>query len=117
MACPAGLVPGLFQSVLLGAVTPSTNGLSCCHPTFPSPASPLQVLVDQYTGSSILEVQTRSCEYSHIFKLDKIRGALLEHIPPLDESTYSRNIGNSAVMMDGQAAQVRCCLTYSTSDS
>ena len=70
-------------------------------------AAPLQVLVDQYTGSSILEVQTRSCEYSHIFKLDKIRGALLEHIPPLDESTYSRNIGNSAVMMDGQAAQVR----------
>ena len=79
----------------------------CC----PFPASPPQVLVDQYTGSSILEVQTRSCEYSHIFKLDKIRGALLEHIPPLDESTYSRNIGNSAVMMEGQAAQVRHCLS------
>ena len=73
--------------------------------------------MDQYTGSSILEVQTRSCEYSHIFKLDKIRGALLEHIPPLDESTYSRNIGNSAVMMDGQAAQVRHHIPCLMSDS
>ena len=63
-------------------------------------------MVEQYKGSAILEVQARSCEYSHIFKLDGMRGALLEHIPPLDESTYSRNLGSSQAVDNAGAAQV-----------
>lgn len=66
----------------------------------------LQGIVEQYQGSAILEVQARSCEYSHMFKLDGMRAALLEHIPPLDESTYTRNLGNSQVLDAAGAAQV-----------
>ncbi|DBA70499.1 TPA: hypothetical protein ACH3X2_011900 [Trebouxia sp. C0005] len=66
----------------------------------------IQGIVEQYRGSSILEVQARSCEYSHMFKLDGMRAALLEHIPPLDESTYTRNLGNSQVIDGAAAAQV-----------
>ena len=62
--------------------------------------------MEQYQGSAILEVQARSCEYSHMFKLDGMRAALLEHIPPLDESTYTRNLGNSQVLDAAAAAQV-----------
>ncbi len=68
----------------------------------------LQGIVEQYKGSAILEVQARSCEYSHMFKLDGMRAALLEHIPPLDESTYTRNLGNSQVIDAAGAAQVSC---------
>lgn len=66
----------------------------------------LQGIVEKYQGSAILEVQARSCEYSHMFKLDGMRAALLEHIPPLDESTYTRNLGNSQVIDAAGAAQV-----------
>lgn len=66
----------------------------------------LQAVVEQYKGSAILEVQARSCEYSHIFKLNGMRGALLEHIPPLDESTYARNLGSSQAVDNAGAAQV-----------
>jgi len=69
--------------------------------------------VEQYRGSSILEVQARSCEYSHMFKLDGMRAALLEHIPPLDESTYTRNLGNSQVIDGAAAAQVTSPLLLS----
>ncbi len=79
----------------------------------------MQGIVEQYRGSSILEVQARSCEYSHMFKLDGMRAALLEHIPPLDESTYTRNLGNSQVIDGAAAAQVTspllclfCCCCY-----
>ena len=81
----------------------------------------LQGIVEQYRGSSILEVQARSCEYSHMFKLDGMRAALLEHIPPLDESTYTRNLGNSQVIDGAAAAQVSfplhclCCCCCHTS--
>lgn len=66
----------------------------------------MQRTVEQYKGSAILEVQARSCEYSHIFKLDGMRAALLEHIPPLDESTYARNLGSSQAVDSAGAAQV-----------
>ena len=66
----------------------------------------VQGIVERYQGSAILEVQARSCEYSHMFKLDGMRAALLEHIPPLDESTYTRNLGNSQVIDAAGAAQV-----------
>ena len=72
-----------------------------------------QGIVEQYRGSSILEVQARSCEYSHMFKLDGMRAALLEHIPPLDESTYTRNLGNSQVIDGAAAAQVTSPLLFS----
>ena len=67
--------------------------------------------MEQYKGSAILEVQARSCEYSHMFKLDGMRAALLEHIPPLDESTYTRNLGNSQAIDSAGAAQVSPSLT------
>ncbi len=73
----------------------------------------MQGIVEQYRGSSILEVQARSCEYSHMFKLDGMRAALLEHIPPLDESTYTRNLGNSQVIDGAAAAQVTSPLLLS----
>ncbi|DBA97265.1 TPA: hypothetical protein ACH3X1_015011 [Trebouxia sp. C0004] len=72
----------------------------------PDHSEHIQGIVEQYTGSSILEVQARSCEYSHMFKLGGMRAALLEHIPPLDESTYSRNLGNPQVIDGAAAAQV-----------
>ena len=68
--------------------------------------------MEEYQGSSILEVQARSCEYSHMFKLDGMRAALLEHIPPLDESTYTRNLGSSQVIDAAGAAQVNANLEY-----
>ena len=71
----------------------------------------MQGIVEQYKGSVILEVQARSCEYSHMFKLDGMRAALLEHIPPLDESMYTRNLGNSHAIDSAGAAQVSNCLT------
>jgi len=76
------------------------------QPHRPQAACCTQGIVEQYRGSSILEVQARSCEYSHMFKLDGMRAALLEHIPPLDESTYTRNLGNSQVIDGAAAAQV-----------
>ena len=72
----------------------------------------LQGIVERYQGSAILEVQARSCEYSHMFKLDGMRAALLEHIPPLDESTYTRNLGNSQVIDAAGAAQVIAYFVY-----
>lgn len=89
------------------------------QPHRPQAACSMQGIVEQYRGSSILEVQARSCEYSHMFKLDGMRAALLEHIPPLDESTYTRNLGNSQVIDGAAAAQVTspllclfCCCCY-----
>ena len=35
-----------------------------------------------------------------------MRAALLEHIPPLDESTYARNLGSSQAVDSAGAAQV-----------
>lgn len=46
-------------------------------------------------GSVQLEVQARSCEYGRIFKYETIRPQLLEHMPALDEATYSRSLGSS----------------------
>lgn len=77
----------------------------------------MQGIVEQYKGSAILEVQARSCEYSHMFKLDGMRAALLEHIPPLDESTYTRNLGNSQAIDSAGAAQVSPFLTPSHSSA
>ena len=39
--------------------------------------------------SPALEVQTRACEYAASFQNDEIRPQLFEHMPALDESTYS----------------------------
>ena len=56
-----------------------------------------------------------------MFKLDGMRAALLEHIPPLDESTYTRNLGNSQVIDGAAAAQVTsphlylcCCICHTS---
>ena len=81
-------------------------GTSRIHGNSQAQGAVLQGIVERYKGSAILEVQARSCEYSHMFKLDGMRAALLEHIPPLDESTYTRNLGNSQVIDAAGAAQV-----------
>ena len=52
-----------------------------------------------------------------MFKLDGMRAALLEHIPPLDEATYSRNLGNSQVIDAAGAAQVSASIRYSCGSS
>lgn len=62
-----------------------------------------QGVLEKQKGSVQLEVQTRSCEYGRIFKYDAIRPQLLEHMPALDEATYSRNLG-SALPTDTAAA-------------
>ena len=49
-----------------------------------------------------------------MFKLDGMRAALLEHIPPLDESTYTRNLGNSQVIDGAAAAKVTSPLLSSS---
>ena len=41
-------------------------------------------------ASPALEVQTRACEYTASFQQDEIRAQLFEHMPALDEATYSR---------------------------
>ncbi|KAK9838207.1 hypothetical protein WJX84_012119, partial [Apatococcus fuscideae] len=63
----------------------------------------IQAVLEKQKGSVQLEVQTRSCEYGRIFKYDAIRPQLLEHMPALDEATYSRNLG-SALPTDTAAA-------------
>ncbi len=40
-------------------------------------------------ASPALEVQTRACEYTASFQHDAIRPHLFEHMPALDEATYS----------------------------
>ncbi len=49
-----------------------------------------QALVEQYATSENLEVQGRACEYKRTFGHDTIRSQLFEHMPALDESTYTR---------------------------
>jgi hypothetical protein len=49
----------------------------------------LQEVVGQHVKSPALEVQTRACEYAASFQNDEIRPQLFEHMPALDESTYS----------------------------
>lgn len=48
--------------------------------------------------SLLLEVQQRSCEFGRMFSHDDVRGHLVEAIPPLDESTYSRNLADHSVV-------------------
>ncbi|KAK9814370.1 hypothetical protein WJX72_004689 [[Myrmecia] bisecta] len=69
----------------------------------PEQTQRIKATIERQTGSTFLEVQARSCEYSKIFGLEAIRAQLLEHMPPLDESTYSRNLGNPNVV-DAAAA-------------
>jgi hypothetical protein len=45
--------------------------------------------VGQHVKSPALEVQTRACEYAASFQNDEIRPQLFEHMPALDEATYS----------------------------
>lgn len=52
--------------------------------------------------SLLLEVQQRSCEFGKMFSHNDVRGHLVEAIPPLDESTYARNMADQAVA-DGAA--------------
>ena len=42
------------------------------------------------TASEELEVQGRACEYGRTFRHEAIRSQLFEHMPALDETTYSR---------------------------
>ena len=96
----------LLNSVATSDMPTSLSLCGLSHNQLKTGALLLQGVVEQYQGSAILEVQARSCEYSHMFKLDGMRAALLEHIPPLDESTYTRNLGNSQVIDAAGAAQV-----------
>ena len=50
----------------------------------------LQGLVEAYSSSENLEVQGRACEYKRTFGHEAIRSQLFEHMPALDESTYTR---------------------------
>lgn len=43
----------------------------------------------QHVKSPALEVQTRACEYTAAFLHNEIRPQLFEHMPALDEATYS----------------------------
>ena len=56
---------------------------------------PSQALVEQYATSENLEVQGRACEYKRTFGHDTIRSQLFEHMPALDESTYTRRVRGS----------------------
>jgi len=49
-----------------------------------------QALVEVYSSSENLEVQGRACEYKRTFGHEAIRSQLFEHMPALDESTYTR---------------------------
>ena len=48
-----------------------------------------QELVGKHVASSALEVQMRACEYTASFEHEEIRPQLFEHMPALDEATYS----------------------------
>lgn len=58
----------------------------------------IQAAIGRDRGALDLEVQARACEYSHLFGFDQLRGQLLEHMPALDESHYSRNMGTAAAV-------------------
>ncbi len=47
-------------------------------------------MVEAYSSSENLEVQGRACEYKRTFGHEAIRSQLFEHMPALDESTYTR---------------------------
>ena len=49
-----------------------------------------QELVGSYTANEVLELQGRACEYGRTFRHETIRSQLFEHMPALDEATYSR---------------------------
>lgn len=69
----------------------------------------MQAAIGRDRGALDLEVQARACEYSHLFGFDQLRGQLLEHMPALDESHYSRNMGTAAAVdmsTEPAAAQV-----------
>mmetsp|Transcript_5047 Transcript_5047/g.14511 ORF Transcript_5047/g.14511 Transcript_5047/m.14511 type:complete len:886 (-) Transcript_5047:647-3304(-) len=63
----------------------------------PGTVASVQELVGSYVASPALEVQTRACEYSASFQHDTIRPHLFEHMPALDEATYSGNLADSNV--------------------
>ena len=46
--------------------------------------------MEAYASSENLEVQGRACEYKRTFGHEAIRSQLFEHMPALDESTYTR---------------------------
>ena len=46
--------------------------------------------MEVYSSSENLEVQGRACEYKRTFGHEAIRSQLFEHMPALDESTYTR---------------------------
>ncbi len=50
------------------------------------------------------QVQQRSCEFGRMFVHNDVRSHLVEAIPPLDESTYSSNLTDQAVV-DNAAGQ------------
>uniref|UniRef100_A0A7S0S2A3 AP-1 complex subunit gamma n=2 Tax=Chlamydomonas leiostraca TaxID=1034604 RepID=A0A7S0S2A3_9CHLO len=54
----------------------------------------LQALLARFNRSAALEVQSRSSEYTRMFKLaPPMRAQLLERMPALDEAEYLRNMG------------------------
>lgn len=60
---------------------------------FPDQAARIVEVIKRHTGSSLLEVQQRACEYAKIFGFEHIRPQLLEPMPALDEAEYARTTG------------------------
>mmetsp|Transcript_434 Transcript_434/g.1115 ORF Transcript_434/g.1115 Transcript_434/m.1115 type:complete len:863 (+) Transcript_434:107-2695(+) len=61
---------------------------------YPSEVSRLKTLLTKHNRSPALEVQSRSTEYTTMFKMDPaVRTQLLERMPALNESEYYRNLG------------------------
>jgi AP-1 complex subunit gamma-1 len=69
------------------------------HPHTHSPTHPprhqvtrISAIIARYKGATSLEVQARSCEYGRLFGHEALRPQLLERMPALEESEYSRNL-------------------------
>lgn len=64
---------------------------------FPSCTGRIKGLIGQYKGSAVLELQQRSIEFGSILsKHEKLKGALLERMPVLDEAAYTSRAGDSS---------------------
>ena len=68
--------------------------------------------MEAYATSENLEVQGRACEYKRTFGHDTIRSQLFEHMPALDESTYTRHATQACSPVDA-CSLLRCA--YRTS--
>ena len=74
----------------------------------------IKATITKYQASTVLELQSRSCEFLQIFRHEKIRCQVLERMPALDEQRHQVAVeGVEVVAQTTEEVLIVVCLSVS----